>query len=125
MLKADSERVLKKKPLFPPITEKPEKLEKDIHDAAKYGDLPSVQWFIEKEGANVDKRGLLNYTPLIWASFTSNGHPDESLSVVEYLIEKGADVNAKNKYGETALHEARTLEVAKCLVEHGADTEAV
>ena len=40
-------------------------------------------------------------------------------------MEKGADVNAKNNGGYTALHWAQTLEVAKTLFEHGADIEAV
>ena len=110
---------LKNKSKFPPITEKPEKLEKDIFDAAFKGDLSSVQWFIEKEGVNVDECGFYNQTPLISASKSSQ------LSIVKYLIEKGADVNAKNIGGWTALHFARTLEVAKCLVDHGADIESV
>ena len=89
---------VKKKPKFPPITKKPGKLQSNIHEAAENGDLSSVQWFIEKEGVNVDKRDSNNWTPLIWASVYSDDHPNECLSIVEYLIEKGADVNAKNKY---------------------------
>ena len=42
-----------------------------------------------------------------------------------FLIEKGADVKTKGNHGWTALHFAETLEVAKILVEHGADIEAV
>ena len=41
------------------------------------------------------------------------------------MIEKGADVTAKNEDGETALHYAQTVEVAKTLLEHGADIESV
>ena len=45
--------------------------------------------------------------------------------MVKYLIQKGADVEAKDdEYGSTALIKAtiwRELEVVKCLVEHGAD----
>ena len=44
-----------------------------------------------------------------YASDYSKDHPDDSLSVVEYLIEKGAKVNAKNKYEQRALHFASTL----------------
>ena len=56
---------LKNKPKFPAITEKPEKSEKDIFNAIKKGDLQSVQWFIEKEGFNIDKRDSTNRTPLL------------------------------------------------------------
>ena len=41
------------------------------------------------------------------------------------MIEKGADVNAKDYPGLTALHWTKSVEVAKTLVEHGADIEAV
>ena len=116
---------VKKKPKFPPITEKPKNLTSNIHSASMNGDLFSVQWFIEKECVNVDERDSGNWTPLILASSYSNNHPNECHSIVEYLIEKGADVNAKNKDNCTALHFAKTLEVAKTLVEHGADIESV
>ena len=41
------------------------------------------------------------------------------------MIEKGANINAKDTALRTALHSAGTVEVAKTLVEHGADIEAV
>ena len=115
---------LKKKPKFPPNTEKTKQLKQDFFDAIKKGDLSSVQWFIEKEGVNVEQR-YYDMTPLMYASFNSDEHPDECLSIVEYLIEKGANVNStKTSKGCTALHYARTLEVAKALVEHGANIDA-
>ncbi|WP_341808229.1 ankyrin repeat domain-containing protein [Wolbachia endosymbiont (group E) of Neria commutata] len=45
-------------------------------------------------------------------------------NIVKLLIEKGADVNAKNKYGEAILHFAvveGNLEIVKLLLEHGAN----
>ncbi len=47
---------------------------------------------------------------------------------VKKLIEKGADVNVVNKYGETALHEASfwgRSDVVKMLIEAGADVNLV
>ena len=49
------------------------------------------------------------------------------LKKVKYLVRLGADVNAKDNWGETVLIDAVNLghiEVVKCLVEHGADLEA-
>jgi ankyrin repeat protein len=48
------------------------------------------------------------------------------LDVVKYLIQNGADVNAQDTYGQTALiyaasNEYGVLEIVKYLVEHGAD----
>ena len=40
------------------------------------------------------------------------------------LLEKGADVNAKNKFGETALMRAKTAEQTKLLIDAGADVNA-
>lgn len=50
------------------------------------------------------------------------------LEMVKYLVEKGADVNAKAEFcRDTALHSAAAggnLEMVKYLVEHGADVNA-
>lgn len=59
-----------------------------------------------------------NESSLIWAS--SRG----DLEAVKYLVENGADINAKNGGGETALIVASDLEVVKYLVEHGANVNA-
>lgn len=48
------------------------------------------------------------------------------LEIVEWLVERGADVNAPNTYG-TPLYEhagMRNYEICKFLIEHGADVEA-
>ena len=50
-----------------------------------------------------------------------------SAEVVKVLIAKGADVNAKNEYGETPLHwaaEANAAEIAKMLIAKGAEVNA-
>jgi len=44
---------------------------------------------------------LFNQTPLHWAAI--NGH----LSVVEYLVNHNAEINVKNKDGETPLELAK------------------
>jgi ankyrin repeat protein len=52
---------------------------------------------------------------------------ENNLAEVSRLLSVGADVNAKNNYGETPLHEACRkghVQVVKELVSHGADIEA-
>ena len=46
----------------------------------------------------IESSGRLQNTPLLWAAY--NGQ----LAIVEYLIEAGANVNAANASGKTALH---------------------
>ncbi|KAI9768827.1 MAG: hypothetical protein M1840_004641 [Geoglossum simile] len=45
-------------------------------------------------------------------------------AVVRRLLEKGADVNAENKYGSTALNQAANEAVARFLLEKGANVNA-
>lgn len=79
-----------------------------------------------KYGANVNdvevgprKQGnSTRRTPLINAAITG------SKSIVKLLVDRGADVNYKNEYGQTALTEAvmqRNYKIALYLLEHGAD----
>jgi hypothetical protein len=52
---------------------------------------------------------------------------DGDLKEVRKLLDKGADVNARDKYGWTPLHEAASyghLDIVKLLVERGADVNA-
>ena len=49
------------------------------------------------------------------------------INSVKVLIERGADVDARNWLGRTALHEAvlyKHIEIAKMLIEKGADVDA-
>jgi ankyrin repeat protein len=56
-------------------------------------------------------------------SAADNGH----VEIVHLLLQNGADVNAKDKYGETPLHEAAGhghIDILHLLAENGADLEA-
>lgn len=83
----------------------------------KNGELGDVKLFIEKEGmdVNIEVQGRL---PLHYAA--DYGQAD----VLDYLIIKGANVNAPDKYGITpllsAIFEGHTDSV-KLLLEKGAD----
>ena len=96
-----------------------------IYGAARGGDLEAVKKFLD-EGADINQRGHGGGgTPLHCASSWSN-----KKEVVELLIAKGADVNAKDDQGyylETPLHKAAfwgNTEIIEFLIAKGADVNA-
>ena len=90
-----------------------------IHYASIGGYLPIVQYIIGKQSDCIDAKGGRGKTPLHCAcSFANN------LPVVEYLISKGANVDAKDNDSWTPLHFAANNhrpEIVKYLVSKGAN----
>ncbi len=68
-----------------------------IHLAALTGQLELLKILVEEYGANINQKSIGGYTPLHFAS--AGQYPE----VMEYLIQKGADVNSANRRGQTAL----------------------
>ena len=83
--------------------------------AAQDNDTNRIDSILKSRIVNINARSYHGYTALMWASEYGN------LEAAKLLIENGADVNAKDKYGDTALIEAGHLEVVKLLIENGAD----
>lgn len=79
-----------------------------------------------EKGANVEgAKGFYKRTPLFWACV------EEKLDVIQLLLQYGADVDARDKSGETPLSwilctsgEFR-FEMAQLLVQYGANIEAI
>ncbi|KAI4491033.1 hypothetical protein M0802_010536 [Mischocyttarus mexicanus] len=115
----------------------------------KHGGTPEMVKFYVENGANLENMG--GGSPLYWAIYSHNiqlqallielgtdvngiidSHDDlkaplhltYDISIIKLLIDKGANVNIKDKYGCTPLHYLRNISVAKCLVENGADIHA-
>ena len=70
-----------------------------IHEAAKSGDLDQVQFLIV-QGVDVNGKAIRDETPLIIASLAGNGE------IVNYLLQRGANIYARTASGMTALHAA-------------------
>ena len=95
-----------------------------LHAAAFSGNLQVVRVLIEYDPADIDARDEDGWTPLIWAS---GGRYFKDGSVLRLLLERGADINARNRFGQTSLHRASysgSLETVRLLLEHGADVGA-
>ncbi len=122
-----------------------------IHMAACAGDLAKVQEFIE-QGTAVDANDAAGWTALVWAvnagqtdvaEFLINNNANvnvkygrqnqsllhsaiqtDSVKLIELLIEKGINVNVKNRAGQTPLYAAvlrGRVDVVKFLLDKGAD----
>ena len=68
--------------------------------SAKRGHEAVVRLLMESEGIKPDSKDSNGYTPLTWAA--CYGHE----AVAELLLKKGADAEANNNDGRTALHGA-------------------
>ena len=89
--------------------------------AAAQGDVAALERYAAT-GAPLDVPDpTLGTTPLAWAAL--HGHVD----AVEWLLDNGAEVNARNGDGSTALHSAAFMgraEIVRLMLERGADPNA-
>lgn len=69
----------------------------EIHDAAKAGDLAKVRSLLARDPTLVSSKDDSGFTPLHTAVFAAHAE------VAEFLLSKGADVNAREKNGATPL----------------------
>ena len=94
--------------------QKPTDYVNDIFKATQMGKLTSVQWLIEKEKVDKNKKDDDGKTLLICAC--ENG----DIEIALYLLSKGADSNAKDNYGNSVIHFASMnglLQIVQCLIE--------
>ena len=96
----------------------------DFAWAVRTGDLAGVREFVENRTfpANYVEPGINKRTPLHWAA--DYGKVD----VIEYLLSKGANIEAKDNYGNTplfaAIYEGHDAAVAALLAK-GANKNAI
>lgn len=92
-----------------------------LHGAAACGHKEMARWLIER-GSPVNAVTVEMTTPLMQASLAGQ------LEVARLLIAKGADIEARNRYGRTALilvgRERGDVEMAKLLLDAGAGINA-
>ena len=89
--------------------------------AVSRGDLKSVEYLIDKYEYDINKALIVasDRTPLHLACLCGR------TEVARWLIERGADINAKDGYGWTPLHCAtcrKHIEIVEHLLDRGADT---
>ncbi|KAK1834093.1 ankyrin repeat-containing domain protein [Podospora conica] len=96
-------------------------LKSELLDSALIGDTAKARQLLEK-GADVDARhGVNRRTPLHLAVL------NEHLETAELLLQKGANVNARDMWGEPPLRHAvllRHVEIVKLLMKYQADPKA-
>ena len=95
--------------------------ESPLHYAAFWGFHSIVHFLVIELSQDVHSGSFTYTTPLHLAS--GKGHKQ----VACFLLERGADASARNKFGDTPLHRASErghMDVANVLIERGADVSA-
>lgn len=69
-----------------------------LHLAARNGKLSVLEYLIESVHGDVNSKGFLKRTPLMYA--VEGG----DINVVTYILSKGVNHNAKDEHGNTAFH---------------------
>ena len=88
----------------------------DLFEAVSRRDPVAVKRLL-RQVANTEARpgGLAGGTPLMWATELSD------IATMQVLLEHGANVNARENHGRTALMGATDLRAAQLLIQCGAD----
>jgi len=89
-----------------------------LHTAAANGSVEAVKALFAVK-LDIDARNSEGNTPLMYAAFAG------STEIVRILLNNKADVHAANMFGATALSLSRNYEIARMLIERGADFRAV
>jgi ankyrin repeat protein len=92
----------------------------EIHDATVAGDLNKVRSLIEADPTLLESKDNNDDTPLHKACFAGQ------VAVANFLIDKGATTNVRDKFRQTPLHRAcyvpdTDLTLVKRLIDKGAD----
>lgn len=107
-----------------PVTNGP--ATKALWNAAEAGDIEGAKRAIEN-GATIEARNHSLSVKGSWTTLMRVIYDQGNKDMVKFLIEAGADVNAKSHYGATPLSlaaEKGHLEITKVLLSHGADINA-
>lgn len=90
----------------------------ELVEAAQANDAARVAELLDQQPDLVAFRDDRDWTPLHWMA--ANRYPE----MVELLLSRGADPNARGKSGETPLHLAQSRRIAVALLSAGADPRA-
>ncbi|MBC7806161.1 MAG: ankyrin repeat domain-containing protein [Akkermansiaceae bacterium] len=99
-----------------------------LQNAAQSGSVEAVRLLIDA-GLSIHEIGSYGWTPLAAAATQNRSIPEaRNAAVVAELIARGSDVNTRDKYEKTPLHQAAQFtfaEAIRLLIASGADPNAV
>jgi ankyrin repeat protein len=90
-------------------------MSQEFYDAATFGDMDAVREMLASDPAIVHSKIKWDFTALHGVA------GEEQFEMAEFLLDAGADPNARNDEGITPLHLAVYPEMVELLVRRGAD----